>query len=328
MKIRVHGSTGSLPTALSSSQIREKIKKALVEASGINKQDGAAVKEYVESLPLSTGGTFRGNSTCVEVITDIGHRLVLDAGSGLRMMGKKLVSEVLDPGSEQVHLFFTHLHWDHLMGFPHFDPLYSEGFQLHIYGVHEGIIDNLRKQQTSPGSNRSFGDIVADIHYHPLESGKVYEIGGARVEVHAQNHPGKSYGYRIESGGRAFVLATDSEFPKNSIDETAPFLQFFSQADVLMFDSQYDLVESLDTKRDWGHSSPFAGVDLANEAEVRTLVLFHHEPSSTDEKLEHKLESARAYAAAKPTPFPKRILSAFDGMEMEFTLSTTTIFFH
>jgi len=327
MKIRLWGSTGSLPTAMSTPQIRVQFREALLGAKGLDCSDPATVAKYVKSLPLSISGTYKGNTTCVECQIDSSHRIVLDAGSGFRFLGRQMVAESIDPGSEEIHLLFTHLHWDHLMGFPYFQPLYYDGFRINIYGNSPKIIDALKKQQSPPTCPIAFDQIKADLEFHLLEPGRSYEIAGALVETMPQNHPGGSFGYRVESGGRAVVLATDAEFPRNSIDLIAPVLQFFSQADLLLFDSQYDFFESLDTKKDWGHSSAFVGVDLANEAEVRSLILFHHEPANDEVKLEKMLEAARAYAAQKSTPFPKRILLAHDGLEVEFNPGNTSIFY-
>ena len=131
------------------------------------------------------------------------------------------------------------------------------------------------------------------------------------------SHPGMAFGYRIEDGHSTLVCASDSEYKRVDPTSTENFVQFFQGADLLIFDAQYNLTEALD-RPDWGHSTPIMGAELAFRAQVKRLALFHHDPTSSDEKIWSGKEQAEAYLARRhPKYLGCEVLVAYDGLSLE-----------
>jgi phosphoribosyl 1,2-cyclic phosphodiesterase len=232
-----------------------------------------------------------GNTSCVEVACG-DTRIILDAGTGLRALGDKLVSE----GSTEAHLLLSHYHWDHIQGLPFFVPTYLPSSRLTVYGAAGPmpIREVLAHQMCAPVFPVPFMDVAARFHTRELSSGDSVAVGGARVTAAKLNHPGGVLGYRIEHGGRTVVYATDTEHfacPDPAI------LGLARGADVLIYDAQYTPEEyrgeAGPSKAGWGHSTFEVGRALAREAGVGTLVLFHHDPRRTDAAVAEIVDRAR-----------------------------------
>ncbi|MBD3166702.1 hypothetical protein GF324_08900, partial [bacterium] len=141
----------------------------------------------------------------------------------------------------------------------------------------------------------SFDIFPSKITFEQIEEGVWYDLpGGARFKAKRLNHPGNCFGYRVEHNGKAMVMATDSEYKRNNEQENREVIEFFQNADIVIFDSQYTLEESM-IKEDWGHSTAVIGVDMAVHAGVKRLALFHHEPSYSDTFIQELMEKARKY---------------------------------
>jgi phosphoribosyl 1,2-cyclic phosphodiesterase len=225
-----------------------------------------------------------GNTSCVEV--ECGEeRLVLDAGTGLRGLGDELVRR----GDARVSLLLSHLHWDHIQGLPFFVPLYLPHTELDVYGPgwgDGGLAGALGRQMSAPGFPVELDDVPARLSLRELRHGSRFTVGDVAIRSARLNHPGGVLGYRIEFGGRSLVYATDTEH----YDCVDPALAALSRgADVLIYDAQYTPEEyrgaAGPAKVGWGHSTFEAGIALARQAEVKTLVLFHHDPRRDDEAL-------------------------------------------
>jgi ribonuclease BN (tRNA processing enzyme) len=121
--------------------------------------------------------------------------------------------------------------------------------------------------------------------WHVLDPNETYDIGGVEVRLTLLSHPGGAYAYRLSHEGKTFVFATDGEYYRMDAESTAHYVEFFKNADLLVFDAQYPFDQAIDSKRDWGHSTPKMGAELAFRAGVKQLALFHHDPLSSDERL-------------------------------------------
>lgn len=225
---------------------------------------------------------YGGNTACVSV--EIGeHVLVLDAGSGIRALGEVLAAEA----PREIFVLLSHLHNDHITGFPFFRPLYERGRTIHLvdYPHHSGgwSLLNLLDGVHFPLLPRHLYCEVTRIEHEGLDVLRRY---GLAVTACPLNHPGGALGYRVEHDGRAFVFIPDNELeaanPVTSFEELAAFCR---GADVLCHDAQY-LGDELDFRLGWGHSRVRRVRDLARAAAVRHLVLFHHDPTRTDDALD------------------------------------------
>jgi phosphoribosyl 1,2-cyclic phosphodiesterase len=317
VRVRFWGTRGSLPVALTAADVREKVVAALTDAMGRSLDSPAKIRAYVENLlPFSVAGTFGGHSPCVQV--DPGapdDYLLCDLGSGLRPFGQQVLRQRAGRPATY-HCLVSHLHWDHIMGFPFFTPAYLPGNRVVIYGCHDTLESGMRRQQETPSFPVPLSVMKADIRFVRLEPGRPHDIAGCRVTPKLQHHGGDSYGYRIEHGGKVLVYTTDTEHKMDEYGQTEGFVEFFREADLVVFDSMYSLAEAMSVKEDWGHSSNVIGVELCQLARVRRLCLFHHEPVFGDAQLEAILQETRRFEQITREGHAVDVVSAYDGLEL------------
>jgi phosphoribosyl 1,2-cyclic phosphodiesterase len=239
-----------------------------------------------------------GNTSCVEV--RCGKKLViLDAGTGIRGLGESLMAR-----KERVEadIFFSHVHWDHIQGFPFFVPAMIPGNRLRLYGgrnVTATLEETLYGQMNFPNFPVVIGDLAARIEFHDLKEGEDITIGKGKEKVTVRNaklnHPNGVFSYRIEYGGRSVVYATDTEH--YSVPDPR-LLGLAEKADVFIYDAQYTPEEysgktSGVARLGWGHSTMLVGAELAKLAGAKKLVLFHHDPSQDDAAVAEKERRAK-----------------------------------
>lgn len=316
MKVKFWGVRGSLPAPIRPPEIEEKIYHALKGARDIDLGDEKAVTGYVRSLPYYQRGTTGGNTSCVEIRGD--HtEIILDAGSGIRQLGLDLRQASSRPGRGTIHLLMSHTHWDHIMGFPFFSPAYAPGNRIVIYARHPHIRQRFQDQQHPDHFPVTLETMLADVEFVHLESDGKIPIGEFTVSTMPLRHPGGSYAYKVEKDGRAFVYATDGEY-KGLLPATMDqYVAFYADSEALVFDAQFTLEEAME-KEGWGHSSSLVGVDLALKANIKRLILFHHEPSYTDEKLQEIYDKTlRYYEVQRRGRNSLEILLAREGLELD-----------
>jgi phosphoribosyl 1,2-cyclic phosphodiesterase len=315
--VRFWGTRGSLPAPLDAQRVTSKIRAALQAARSEQLTDDARIDAFIGRLPFAVSGTFGGNSSCVEIETGGKEHLLFDAGSGLRVFGNTMLAKYGPSQPQTYNLFMSHLHWDHIMGFPFFTPAYIPGNRLRIYGCHENIREALARQHGPPSFPVPFDVLGAAIEFIHLEPGRTYDApGGGTIATLKQRHGGDSFGYRYERDGKAVVYSTDSEHKLEVPDETVPFVEFFDRADLVIFDAMYSLGDAASLKEDWGHSSNVVGVDLAQRAHAKHLVLFHHEPANDDAMIERILAETRRYEEISREDHALQITAAYDGLEI------------
>jgi phosphoribosyl 1,2-cyclic phosphodiesterase len=241
-----------------------------------------------------------GNTSCVEIRAGRAI-LIFDGGTGLRLLGKKLVREM----PLQAHIFFSHVHWDHIQGFPFFDPAFVSGNSIHLYGgnnVSRTLEETLAGQMDHPSFPVHLQEMGAKMTFNDLFEGQALEIDAgdgkkARVTTGRGNHPNGVWAYRAEYEGKSVVYATDTEHYA-VIDPK--LLKLSRGTDVLIYDAQYTPEEYTGTaggggpKVGWGHSTFEAAVTLAKAAGARQLVLFHHDPMQDDASVREKEKRAKA----------------------------------
>lgn len=327
MKVHFWGTQGSLPAPFTASTIREKVFRALEAAKGKPLDSAESINAFIdEELPFAVSGTYGSNTSCIQLDNPGGAYILCDCGSGLRDFGLSLINAGLAKEPATYHIFMTHLHWDHLQGFPFFVPAFIKGNRIIIHSYHEETETCFREQMKAPVFPVPFDALAADIEFDIQPPCTPYNIEGFEVSAIKQNHPGVSYGYRFAKDGKIIVYSTDSEHKHEAYEPNYPFLDFFRDADLVIFDAQYTMADATFTKANWGHSSNVMGVELAARAGVKTLAIFHHEPTSSDQALDEFLFNTRMYcniyhqeAGAKlgPELFPKNIILAYDGLELD-----------
>jgi phosphoribosyl 1,2-cyclic phosphodiesterase len=317
MRVRFWGTRGSIPVALTPADIRDRLAQALVAASGKSFASFGEAYAFAErTLPFSVTHTFGGHTSCVELETGADEFFVCDMGSGARAFGAHVLARQSGKPAI-VNVFMSHVHWDHIMGFPFFGPAYVPGTIIRIHGCHPVLEHAFRLQQSPPCFPVPFGQLAADIQFVKLTPGVEREINGVKVIPKLQRHSGDSYAYRFEAGGKSVVYSTDSEHKLEDRAETDAFVAFFRGVDLVVFDAMYSLAEAVSVKADWGHSSNIIGVELCQMAQAKHLVLFHHEPANDDATIEGVLKDARRLEELTRGAQALRVSAAHDGMEIE-----------
>ena len=317
MRVRFWGTRGSIPVALTSADIRDKVAEALYRAQGRSFASVGEAYDYaVAHLDFSLTHTFGGHSPCVEIENGGDEYFVCDMGSGARPFGAHVLARQSGrPAS--VNVFMSHVHWDHIMGFPFFGPAYAAGTRIRNHGCHDTLEHAFRLQQAPPCFPVEFSQLAAQIEFVKLAPGRSHEVSGVQVTPAPQMHSGDSYGYRFEHGGKSFVYTTDSEHKLENRAQTDRFVRFFHGADVVVFDAMYSLADAISVKADWGHSSNIIGVELCQMARVKHLVLFHHEPAYDDATIESVLRETRRFEELTRGARALQISAAYDGLELD-----------
>ncbi|PYK30838.1 MAG: MBL fold metallo-hydrolase [Verrucomicrobia bacterium] len=286
------------------------------------------------SIPVPGSSTVRygGNTSCIEVRAD-GELIVLDAGSGIRQLGLALENEF---GSNPIHLtlLITHVHWDHIQGFPFFVPAYNDKNQIQIFGYDgsgSGLQEILKGQMATPFFPVELYDLPGKIEIQKLNT-MDFKIGSVRVRARFMNHPGVCVGYRIltSKGSVAYLpdhepyeafklhsakshLLSPEQTKKRALEDRAELVKFLQGSDVLILDTQYT-DEEYQAHIGWGHGSLTTAISLALDASVRKLVLFHHDPTHDDEMIDSMLQTARKIAAKSESYL--EVEAAREGLEM------------
>jgi phosphoribosyl 1,2-cyclic phosphodiesterase len=291
--VTFRGVRGSIPTPLSPQQVEDKLLKALELARPEDLKNDASRKIFLATLEPEIGGCIGGNSSCVQLQVG-GQNLIFDAGTGLRSLGLEWVRDKFGTGEGLANLFLSHTHWDHINGIPFFVPFYIKGNHFTVFCPFEDIKDRLETQQSQRFFPVPLEGFSATLEFPDMSQKTQHELGDIRVTWKEMDHPGKCYAYRVDYKGKSCIYATDAEYKNLAKEDLQPTIDFFRDADLLIFDAQYTFMEGLE-KRDWGHSSAFIGVDLAVDANVKCIAFYHHDPTYNDFKLMEIFEQAKCY---------------------------------
>lgn len=319
MRVKFWGTRGSIAVAQPASAIRTKIARALVAAGGRTFVDESDAGVFVDTeLDFATGATYGGATTCIEIEAGDGSFIVCDMGSGVREFGISAFGRCA-AGHERVYNFFmSHLHWDHICGFPFFGPAFDPNARIIVHSGHEDAEQALRRQQEEISFPVAFDWLRAKIEFVTLRAGETYRIGGVDVEVMEQHHSHKSYGYRFaDDDGKSAIFSTDSEHKIESMEGEADVAHFFRAADLVICDTMYSLADAVSMKEDWGHSSNIVAIDLCHEAGAKRLALFHHEPIYSDDDIQRMHRESIRYEELTRREQPLEVLCAYDGLELE-----------
>jgi len=254
------------------------------------------------SIPAPGAGTLKygGNTCCLEIELLNGKKVVVDAGTGIRELGNSLVKN----GHQQILLLITHIHWDHLQGFPFFLPAYLPDYDILVDGFPtcmKGLRFIFQNKMLDGVFPVTFEELKARITYlGNLEKGEA-EYFGLRVSPIHLHHPQGGYGFRFQEGDSIVTFLTDNELVEEGWKgrELKQYVRFVKGSKVLIHDAQYTYQE-YQSRKGWGHSHYLTALKLAQEAEVEELVLFHHDPSRTDQELDNILAELQADSKGNP----------------------------
>jgi phosphoribosyl 1,2-cyclic phosphodiesterase len=290
--------------------------------------------------PGPTTQKYGGNTACIELRVGPDNRIIIiDAGSGIRSLGNALMVNDLPRGPIKAEIFLSHTHWDHIMGYPFFTPIYIPGTRLKVHGPVSFEDDPLEEVVGGQMKYRYFpinlGELASDVEYVRLKEDPDIDLGeGLRLSTKLLNHPITALGYRFEYNGRVVCTCYDTEPFRNlfitdpdhfaydeamafegnevAIEQNLAIERFFAGADLLICDAQYTDAE-YSSHIDWGHTTMEYAIAAANRAKVKKLALFHHDPDRSDAALD---ELAKIYC--QPGKFgDTEVFYAREGMEIE-----------
>jgi phosphoribosyl 1,2-cyclic phosphodiesterase len=292
------------------------------------------------SIPVPGRATSRygGNTSCVEVRPRGDAPIIIDAGTGLRRLGKALMEESFGDGRGEASILISHTHWDHVQGLPFFSPLYRAGNQIQIFArerdTHLEAV--FSQQHGQPYFPVPLSAMQADMRFHALTEGARFELGRAKITSTRLNHPWIALAYRIEVDGAAVVYCADTapftdillgtEFVTRApaLDQPlapeiaaelgrmrAGVVALARGADLLIYDTQFTRAE-YQQRPHWGHSHPDDAIQIARDAGVRRLCLYHHAPLRSDEDNDAILATYRGVTRGDAF----EVLSAYEGLEL------------
>ncbi|MDA8100780.1 MAG: MBL fold metallo-hydrolase [Nitrospiraceae bacterium] len=252
------------------------------------------------SIPVSGAEyvKYGGDTTCIEVTSRDGDTIIVDAGTGLRKLGNKALAS----GRKHVSLLFTHAHWDHLMGFPFFKPIYMKGTKIDLYGcpyAQESVKAILSKTMMAPYFPVEFGMIQAEVTSRGV-CDSAFAIGPVEITPIQLNHPNQGIGYRFMEDGKSFVFLTDNELTlrHNGGASYEEYVKFSEGADLLVHDAEYTK-EQYQLTKGWGHSVYTDALRLALDARAKQFGLFHHNQERSDADLDKLVDDCNRIAAGE-----------------------------
>lgn len=293
-------------------------------------------------MPGAKTERYGGNTSCVEVTSASGTRIIIDAGTGVRRLGKDLMREEFESGKGVAHLLISHTHWDHIQGLPFFAPLYQAGNHLYVYARRRDDL-HLRavfaSQTGDPYFPISIEETKADISFRELSDTARFEIGEVDVACARLNHPYVATAYRLSVDGATVAYVSDTapfsgilfenqfiarppmairplpETDRAKLREMRDGLvRLCEGADLVIYDTMFT-PDDYERFPHYGHSRPSDALDVCREAGARRLALFHHAPERTDTEVDTILASTRAEARAARLDLV--LDAAYEGLDIE-----------
>ena len=290
MIVRFWGVRGSSPTPLGPEELRGKISAVLQRVKPTDLVNSDARQRFLAKLPPDLFGTTGGNTACLEVRTAEGEMIILDMGTGLRELEKRL--RKYRENIREFHIFISHFHYDHLLGLPYFGAMYDPGVKVTFYSPYPAMERILARFMEKPYHPVGWDSFAAKIEFRVLKLNDSMKFGNAVVSWIKRNHPNGSMSYKVTETGRSFIYSTDTELTEKDFHRTPRNIEYFQGADAIVLDAQYTLGEAIE-KYNWGHSSYSLAVEFAREFEIKQLFLYHHEPLNPDSDMEGILRSAQ-----------------------------------
>lgn len=292
MRVRLWGVRGSLPSPVLPERLRFRLEEALTQFERLkDKNLPITASQFIDTLPVHLTGGYGGNTSCAE-ITHGSSRLLIDGGSGLRAFSDLITKT--EPQTDEYHIYFTHFHWDHLIGLPFFAPMYMKGKTVHCYAVHENLEDSLRTLFTKPNFPVPYEVVKKQIRLHKLEPRVKTRIGELELTPYQLDHPDPCWGARVEAAGKSLAWCVDTEGTRVSGEEMGADQALYKNADLMIFDAQYSFGEALE-KINWGHSSGPIGIDIAIREGVKQALFVHHDPAADCATIFEAEEQTRQY---------------------------------
>lgn len=293
MHVKLWGTRGSLATPQSPERLELRIRKLLQGFFEAGYQSPTEIDHYLKGLPFQDFGGYGGETACAEVRTS-NQQIIIDAGSGLRSLGYELARGACGQGLGEVHLLFTHFHWDHLAGLPFFVPLFIPGNTIHVYAVQPELSEVFRTIFQKPYFPVSLDRIEAKIEYHPLLPRQPMQLNDIIITPYQLDHPDPCWGYRMEASGKVLAYCVDHEVQRISRVDLGADLPLYQNVDLMVADAQYTLLEATE-KVNWGHGAAPDVLEIAMREGIKQVLFVHHDPAASDAKIAAAEAEARGF---------------------------------
>jgi len=293
MYVKLWGTRGSLATPQSPACLESRIKEILHGFFEAGYQSSSEIEQYLSGLPVQDFGGYGGETSCAEVRTP-NQQIIIDAGSGLRSLGYELARGDCGRGLGEVHLLFTHFHWDHLAGLPFFVPFFIPGNTIHVYSVQPDLAEMFRTVFQKPYFPVSLDQIEAKIKYHQLLPRQPFQLNDMTITPYQLDHPDPCWGYRIEAAEKVLAYCVDSEVQRISPSDLGVDLPLYQNVDLMVADAQYTLLEATE-KVNWGHGAAPDVLEIAMREGIKRVLFVHHDPAASDAKIAAAEAQARGF---------------------------------
>jgi phosphoribosyl 1,2-cyclic phosphodiesterase len=295
-KIKLWGVRGSIPAPKKPIEIKQLLEHHFQNFFKQGYTNPSDIAPYFSTLQTHDIGGYGGNTSCAEVFTD-STSLIIDGGSGLRMKGFELMLGPCGLGRGEVHILFTHFHWDHLIGLPFFVPFFIPGNKIHLYAVQPELEHIIRTVFSKPYFPVPFDQLPSDIHFHQLEPRKTKVFSDIEVTPYQLDHPDPCWGFKLANDNKNISYCVDTECIRVTREELGEDLPLYQNIDLMVFDAQYTIQEATE-KINWGHASASFGLDLAVRENIKRILFVHHDPSASDTAIHNAHLQAEGYYKA------------------------------
>ncbi len=292
-KIKLWGVRGSIPTPKKPEEIKGRIQYHLENFFKQGYSHSGDITTYLKTLPTHLLGGYGGNTSCAEVSTNK-TSLLIDGGSGIRQKGFELMLGPCGLGNGEVHILFSHFHWDHLIGLPFFIPIFIPGNKIHMYSVQPELKKVVQTIFSKPYFPVPFEQLSAEIIFHQLEARKSQTFGDINVTPYQLDHPDPCWGFKMGHENKYLSYCVDTECTRVTREELGDDLPLYQNIDLMVFDAQYTIQEATE-KVNWGHASASFGLDLAVRENIHQILFVHHDPAASDETVYNAQQQAEAY---------------------------------
>jgi phosphoribosyl 1,2-cyclic phosphodiesterase len=294
MRVKFWGVRGSLPSAPTPEQYIKDTEQVMRDffAAGFSLPD--QISEYLSSRRVPDVGGFGTATTCVEVTSNQGGQVIIDGGSGIRVLANEMMRGPCSRGKGVVHIFLTHFHWDHLLGLPFFTPLFVAGNIIHFYAVQPELETMVKNMFQRPHFPVGFETLPAQIRFHKIEPRKTIKIEEFTVTPYQLDHPDPCWGFKVMCGDRSYSHCVDTECIRNTREALGPDLPLYQGTHLMYFDAQYTMPE-LAEKANWGHSASQIGLDIAFRERIPKVLFAHHDPGALTHQIQEIQKETQDY---------------------------------
>jgi phosphoribosyl 1,2-cyclic phosphodiesterase len=287
MKIKLWGIRGTMPSSPSPHIWASDFRRLFYQFFTQGYSQLREVDIFLGQQKVTHVGGYGVATTCVEVTTPKG-QLIIDAGSGIKNLGDRMMAGPCGKGQGRVHIYLGHFHWDHIIGLPFFTPIFIPGNEIHFYAVQEDLEKTIKMIFKKPFFPVAFEHLPSKFFFHKLKERENLIIENMQITPYSLDHTDPCWGLRVEYENRVYSHCSDTEGTRLTREQLGPDLALYHNADLLYYDAQLNLKQTSEFAGH-GHSASQIGIDIAMRENIKRIVFAHHDIDSTTSDIQ-KLE--------------------------------------